>query len=158
MGFLVSHGFFDHRENGKEKTGRNGQGTYHIPIDAAALQQVGVVPLLEDAAFAEDEDDVGVLNGGEAVRDDDHGAAAGGALKGSLHEPLALRVETARRLVQQQHARPPDQRPRDREPLLLSARQRDTPRAAGGGLVRVLERGEERQLTPRCCSRRAARR
>lgn len=102
-----------------------------------------MAPLLEDlAALAQHEDDVGVLDGGEAVRDDDHGAAGGGALERPLHEPLALRVQAAGGLVEEQDGGPPDQRPRDRHPLLLAPRQRH-PAAPDRRLVPFRERHDE---------------
>ena len=47
---------------------------------------------------------VGVADGGEAVRDDDGGAARGKALQRALHEALADSVQGAGGLVQQQQA------------------------------------------------------
>mmetsp|Transcript_69704 Transcript_69704/g.105309 ORF Transcript_69704/g.105309 Transcript_69704/m.105309 type:complete len:213 (+) Transcript_69704:237-875(+) len=44
-------------------------------------------------------------------------------VKRRLHHPLALVVQRARRLVQQQDRRVLDHRPRDRDPLLLPPRQ-----------------------------------
>ena len=46
-----------------------------------------------------------------------------------LHRALALGVERARRLVEQQDRRVAQDRPRDRQPLALAARRACTPRS-----------------------------
>ena len=47
----------------------------------------------DDAAFVEDEDAVGVLNGAEAVGDGEDGAAFSEGVEGGLDLVLAFRVE-----------------------------------------------------------------
>ena len=66
-------------------------------------------------------DFVGVADGGEAVRDDDGGAARGKALQRALHEALADSVQRAGGLVQQQQAGVLEQRARNCNALLLPA-------------------------------------
>ena len=44
-----------------------------------------------------------------------------------LHQPFAFRVQRTRRLVQKQHRRIPQDRPRNRDPLLLPPREHHAP-------------------------------
>ena len=78
--------------------------------------------VVNPAAF-EDENRVGVDQRGQAVRDDDQGAALRNAQQVGVDDRLAVGVERAGRLVEDQDPRVADQRPRNREPLLLTARQ-----------------------------------
>ena len=71
----------------------------------------------------EDEDLVGMDQGGQAVADDDHRAAGRNATEVADEDGLALGVERARGLVEDQDARRGQQRARDRQPLALAARQ-----------------------------------
>jgi hypothetical protein len=73
--------------------------------------------------YLDDDDFVGVADGGEAVRDDDGGAPGGEALEGGLHEALADGVQRAGGLVQQQDLGVLQQRPRNGDALLLAAAQ-----------------------------------
>src|SRR2546430_2565902 len=70
-------------------------GTYHIPVDAPLLEQLGVVARLEHLALAQDEDDVGVLHRRQPVGHHHHGAALPRLLEGRLHQLLRLGVEGA---------------------------------------------------------------
>ena len=74
-----------------------------------------------DAAGVEHHDLVGAAHGGEAVRDDQHRPVAHQLLDGLLHQPLALGVERAGGLVEDQDGRVAEQRPRDGHPLPLAA-------------------------------------
>ena len=74
-----------------------------------------------------DHDAVGIDGGGQPVRDDQRGAVAHEPLQRVLHQPLALRIERAGGLVQQQDGRVLEDGARDGDALLLPARQ---PRAA----------------------------
>ncbi len=62
---------------------------------------------LDDLAAAEDENEVGLPDGGEPVGDGDGGAALLGALQGLLHNLLALCVQGRGGLIQQQDGRVP---------------------------------------------------
>ena len=57
------------------------------------------------------------------MRDRDRRPALGEPVERLLHEPLGLGVERARRLVEHEHRRVAQDRPRDRDPLLLAARE-----------------------------------
>jgi len=98
-------------------------------------------PNLEDATFAEHKDDLGVLDGSEAVCDGDGGAPAGSALERGLDELLALRVEATSRLIEQQHTRVADESAGDGYTLLLPTRQRDAAAAYIG--VVALGQGDD---------------
>jgi len=65
---------------------------------------------------------VRVADGGEPVRHDDGGPLLGRqqVVKGLLHDALGLAVERAGRFVEEQDLRIFDDRPRDRDPLLLT--------------------------------------
>src|SRR2546426_4324030 len=79
----------------------------------------------DDASVVHDDDAVGRLDGREAMRDDKRGAPAHEALEGELHRLLALGIERARRLVEQQDGAVGEYRARDRDPLPLPARELD---------------------------------
>ena len=64
--------------------------------DAAAADQLGVGAGLDDPAVVEDEDAVGVAQGGQAVGDEDHGAVGPGGVDRLLDQPLADVVQGAR--------------------------------------------------------------
>ena len=68
----------------------------------------------------------------------------------------SLQVERAERLVEQQHARPQDERARQRDPLLLAAGELARPAIGIAAQLHQLERlvGEALSLGPR--RRRAA--
>ena len=76
---------------------------------------------LDDAAVVEHDDLVGVADGREPVRDRDRRPSLGEPVERLLHEPLGLGVERARRLVEHEDRRVAQDRPRDRDPLLLAA-------------------------------------
>ena len=72
----------------------------------------------------------------QPVRDDERRRAVFDLPQRLLHVRFELRVERARRLVENQNLRPPQKRARDREPLPLSARQLDAA-VADGRVVRA---------------------
>src|SRR5439155_32942 len=88
----------------------------------AGRQLAGAAPL-GDAPRVDAEDAVGVAQGGEAVRDDEHRAAAHEVGQRLLHHELALGVEVRGRLVQDQDRRIFQEGARDGEPLALPARE-----------------------------------
>ena len=90
-------------------------------VRAAAFEQLIVAAALDDLTVVEHDDLVRVANRREPVRDRDRRAALREALELGLDRRLGLRVERARRLVEHQHRRVAQDRPRDRHPLLLSA-------------------------------------
>mmetsp|Transcript_24158 Transcript_24158/g.71881 ORF Transcript_24158/g.71881 Transcript_24158/m.71881 type:complete len:353 (+) Transcript_24158:643-1701(+) len=92
-------------------------------IEAGRRNQSLVCPPLDDAAALEHNDLVGRSHRRETVRHRQHRAAAREQGERVMHRALRLRVEARRRLVEQQHARVPHQRARDRDALLLPARQ-----------------------------------
>ena len=77
----------------------------------------------DDAAALHHRDPVGVAHRREPMRDDQHGAPGHQPLERELHHALALGVERARRLVEQQDRAVGEDRARDREPLPLPAGQ-----------------------------------
>lgn len=80
-------------------------------------------PLVDDPPPVHDDDEVGVPDGAEPVRDDRHGAPPDELGDGGLHRHLVEGVERARRLVEQDHWRVLEQRPRDGDALPLAAGQ-----------------------------------
>ena len=77
---------------------------------------------LGDAAVAEDEDEVRVADGLDAVGDDDHGRpAADLGADDRLDLRVRVRVDGARRLVEEHDARGPQQDAREAEELALAA-------------------------------------
>jgi len=60
---------------------------------------------LHDPPLGEHHDQIGVLDGGEPVRDDERRAVLHQAVDGLLHQALGLHVERAGRLVENQDGR-----------------------------------------------------
>ena len=80
---------------------------------------------LDHAALVQDDDAVDVLDGREAVGDDDRGPSNHELRQRVLDEMLRLRVHRARRLVQnEQDLGVERDRAREREELLLAHRER----------------------------------
>ena len=71
-------------------------------------------------ALVHDEDDVGLLHGGEAVRDDDRGAALNHALQGQADAQLGVGVDRGSGFVEDQDARVVRQGAGEVDELLLS--------------------------------------
>jgi len=82
------------------------------------------------------------------MRDSDGRPPARRPLQCRLHERLALRVETASRLVEEEHGRVADQGARDGKALLLAAREAYTARADGG--VVALREGDDEVVDVGC--------
>ena len=76
---------------------------------------------LHHHAAINDIDDVSLLDGAEAVRDRDGGAAARGGVQGRLHHLLRLGVERAGGLVEEEDLRVAEQGARDGDALFLAA-------------------------------------
>src|SRR5579883_189050 len=90
-------------------------------VAAAAPDQLVMAAILDDAAALDGDDAIGRAHGGKAMRDDDHGAALSDAAHILLDDALALIIERARRLVENEDARIGDERAGDRNALTLSA-------------------------------------
>src|SRR5262249_33795753 len=91
-------------------------------IAAASLDKMVMAAILPDAARVDGDDPVGAPPGREPVGDDEDGAALGDLLHVLLNHPLALIIERARRLVEDQDPRIGDESAGDRDPLLLAPR------------------------------------
>ena len=89
-------------------------------IEALFLQQVAVLALLDDAAVAQDQNEVGVDDRGQAVGDDEARPAAHKAVHGLLDEKLRARVDVGRRLVEDQQLPLREKRTRNGQQLLLA--------------------------------------
>jgi hypothetical protein len=98
--------------------------------------------LLGDAAGLEHDDAIGMDHGRQAVRDDDRGAAALDRFQRRLDIGLGAAVERAGRLVEDQDRRVLDQGARDRDALLLAARELQAA-LADAGVEAVGERLDE---------------
>src|SRR3954463_805827 len=89
-------------------------------VAAAAREELVVAPALDDAPAVEDDDLVRVVHGREPVGGRDRRAPGGETVERLLHLPLRLRVERARRLVEDEDRRISQDRGRDRDPLFLA--------------------------------------
>src|SRR3546814_13591443 len=94
-------------------------------IAAAEPEQFVMRAALDDAPLVERQNAVALADCGEAVRDDQHGAAGGDRLQLALDDLLALGIERRRRLVENQDERIGNQRAGDGEALALAAREVD---------------------------------
>ncbi len=95
-------------------------------VETVLLQELFVVAGLDDTAGVEDKDPVRLLDGRESMcdGDDDDLAFASQAFNELLHDLLRSRVETRRRLVEDEHFGARKERDvcaRDADPLFLSA-------------------------------------
>jgi hypothetical protein len=104
-------------------------GALHRRVQAAARDQLVVGPDLGRPAALEHDDAVGRPDRREAVRDHQRRPVQGQARQRLLDQTLGLGVDRRGRLVQDQDRRVLQERPRDREPLLLAARQPHAPLA-----------------------------
>ena len=75
----------------------------------------------DDAAFLQQQNHVGAPDGREAVGDDECRAAGQQGSHRRLNELLALRIQVARRLVQDQNLRRRENCSRDRQSLALTS-------------------------------------
>src|SRR6478736_6819973 len=89
-------------------------------VEPAGGEQLGVGALLHDAAVVEDEDQVGVADGGEPVRDHQRRTSLERGVERLLDCGLGLAVEVGRGLVEHHDGRRLEQEAGDREPLPLS--------------------------------------
>mgnify|MGYP000706986087 CR=1 FL=1 len=90
-------------------------------VDAVLCEQLVVGAGFLDAVGTEDEDAVVVLDGGQAVGDGQRGAAVGQLFKALAHQDLALVVQSAGGLVQDQNGRVLQEDAGDGDALLLAA-------------------------------------
>src|SRR5262249_37939764 len=91
-------------------------------IAAASLDKIVMTAILDEAARVDGDDPVGAPHGREPVGDDEDSAALCDLLHVLLDHPLALIIERARRLVEDQDPRVGDESAGDRDPLLLAPR------------------------------------
>src|SRR5207253_207805 len=106
--------------------------TQHLFLELLAVQVVIQPPLLHEAivialldhdALIQHDDQVGIANGAQSMRDDYRRAIAQDVVKVILDRALALDVQRTRRFVEDQNARLGIKRARNSDPLLLSARK-----------------------------------
>eukprot|EP00754_Rhynchopus_humris_P026595 Rhum_TRINITY_DN15029_c3_g1::Rhum_TRINITY_DN15029_c3_g1_i1::g.135270::m.135270 len=97
----------------------------HRRVLAAERHELVVRPLLDEAALAQHRDRLRVPDRAQLVRDCDrrHRPLRDHVVQRTLHLALALVVQRARRLVEQQDARLPQDGACDRHTLLLPTRQ-----------------------------------
>ena len=95
-----------------------------VAAAAADVQEIPRRAVLDHAALVHDEHAVAVHDGGQAVGHDEGGAPRelGRRAQRPLDERVGLVVDAGRRLVEQQHARPPQERAREAEQLALPRR------------------------------------
>src|SRR6185295_4141726 len=92
-----------------------------LGVAPAAGQELLVRAGFDNAAVLDDRDAVGMADGGEAVGDDKAGPAAHEAGQAPLDEPLALGVEVAGGLVEDEDEGVGQDGPGDGQALLLAA-------------------------------------
>src|SRR5271155_5446140 len=92
-------------------------------VAAAGAEQLVMGPVLDEPAALHGDDAVAAAHRRQAMGDDDDGAVLGDVRHVLLDDPLALVVERARRLVEDQDSRVHDQGAGDRDALALAARK-----------------------------------
>ena len=103
-----------------------------------------------DAAFAQDHDQVGPADLGEAVGDDERSPAASGGGDGALDLVFGGRVDGAGRVIKDQDTRIGQEGTRDRQALALAAREGHAA-LAYDGLVALFELLDEILNLSRFC-------
>ena len=88
--------------------------------DALASHELVVSAFLNDLAVVDDEDDVGVTDGRDAMRDGQRGVLQRDFVDGFLDDFLALRVQSRGGFVEHVDARIADDGSRDRDALFLA--------------------------------------
>ncbi len=94
---------------------------HQLGEDPAALDQLGVGADLGDPALVEDEDAVGLAQGGQTVSDQDDGAVGAGGVDGILHPSLTLVIQRGGPLVEDQDRRVLEEDPGQGNPLSLAS-------------------------------------
>src|SRR5260221_8454963 len=92
-------------------------------VAPASGDELVVGAVFDKAAAVDGDDAVAAADGREPMRDDEHRSPPRNLLHALLDDALALVIERARRLVENEDARIGDERARDRQPLLLAARE-----------------------------------
>ena len=93
------------------------------PCKTAASHQLGVRPLLDHAPVLEHDDQVGVADRREPVRDDERRPAGEQAPQGLLDPPLGADVHRRGGLVEDEDARGGEERAGERDELPLAERE-----------------------------------
>jgi hypothetical protein len=119
----------DRSQSGRLRGGLEKLQGRQAGIEPAFSQESGMVAESDQAPVVEDSDPSGFQYGGQAVRNDEHRAAIHDAIEGLLDEALALRVQRARRLIEQKQSRVAQKRARDRDALALPTGKSHTPLA-----------------------------
>src|SRR4029077_3766188 len=89
-------------------------------VEPSFCQELVVASLLDDATVLEDDDEIRVPDGRQAVRDDEGGPAREQDPERLLDLPLGPDVDRRRRLVENQDVRVGQQGTRDRDELTLA--------------------------------------
>ena len=114
---------------------------HQLGEDAAQMNQLGIGAGLDDPAVVEDEDAIGVAQGGQSVGDEDDGAIGAGGVDGLLDQPFAGVVQCRGALVEDQDRWILEEDPGQGNPLPLSARQvlaaLGDPRRYPPGIIRI---------------------
>ena len=82
-------------------------GAVQLGVQAAGGQQLVVRAALDDPAVVDDQDLVGLADGGQPVRDDQRRPAGQRRLQRPLHRRLGLGVQVRGGLVEHDHRRAP---------------------------------------------------
>src|SRR5688572_28121920 len=90
-----------------------------VVVQAAQLEQIVMSPTFDDAAFLHDADLIGVLDGTQAMGDDDRGATMQQALQRFLNQTFGEGIDTGGGFIQNQDARISQRCPRDGNQLPL---------------------------------------
>src|SRR5665647_2155600 len=91
-----------------------------VVVRTLGSEQPGVVALLDDLAVLHHEDDVSVADRREAVSDHERRTPVTQGTHSLLHQHLGAGVDRAGGLVEDQERRIDEERPRDRDELLLA--------------------------------------
>src|SRR5712692_3931150 len=127
-------------------------------VNAAMAEQFLVRALLAQAAFVEDQNTLGVLDGAQAVRDDDGRAAGEQAVQRGADLQLSFGVHAGGGFVEDQEARVVRQCAREADQLPLADRKCRT--ALGDGsfypALQLAHKGAQADFVKRLLDRRAA--
>src|SRR6516164_10264542 len=90
---------------------------------ALATEEAMRGPGLDDSAAVDNDHLIGALNGGQSMRDHHYGTLMRILFQRQLERAFRFDVQRVRRLVEHQNIRIPQDRPGQRDPLALAARE-----------------------------------
>lgn len=117
-------------------------GPVELRVDSSLGYELHVVTLLHYLSVLDDADHIRILDGGQAMGNDNASASRAGGVESLLDQLFALQVQGRGGLVQQQDLGIPHQSPGNGNPLLLSPRELSAP-GSHPGIIAIGQADDE---------------